>query len=96
VDGIRTLHVEIRAESDISGMLLFIQNLEHGGKLVRIDRIDISRTRKADDKDSETLSIVAMVSGFAVNDSAASANVLAKPAVAATAPVAELSGGTRR
>jgi len=96
VEGIRTLHVEIRAESDISGMLLFIQNLEHGQKLVRIDRIDVSRTRKADDKDSETLSIVATVSGFAVNDSAGSANVVSKPAVAATAPVAELSGGTPR
>lgn len=96
VDGIRTLHVEIRAESDIAGALRFIQNLEHGEKLVRIDRIDVSRTRKADDKDSETLAIVATVSGFAVADAASVANVVAKPTVAAAPPVAEISGGTPR
>ena len=64
-DGIRTLHVELRAESDIAGALLFLQNLENGEKLVRVDRIDVSRTRAADDKASETLSINATISGFA-------------------------------
>jgi hypothetical protein len=88
VDGVRTLHVEIRAESDITGALLFIQNLEQGEKLVRIDRLDVSRTRKAGNDESETLSIVATVSGFAMMDSsAAPAKPVAKPAV--SAPVAD-------
>jgi hypothetical protein len=83
VDGIRTLHVEIRAESDINGALLFLQNLENGEKLVRVDRIDISRTRRADKDDSETLSIVATVSGFAAADASSPMAATAKPPVAA-------------
>ncbi len=97
VDGIRTLHVEIRAESDINGALLFLQNLENGEKLVRVDRIDISRTRRSDQQDSETLSIVAMISGFAAADVSSSTAATAKPTVASTAsPVVDLGGGTPR
>jgi hypothetical protein len=96
VDGVRTLHVEIRAESDIAGTLLFIQNLEQGEKLVRIDRIDVSRTRKARDDDSETLSIVATISGFAMADSSAVSSRPSKPAAPAPAPVADPLGGTPR
>jgi hypothetical protein len=64
-DGVRTLRVEIRAESDLLGTLMFIQALERGDKLVRIDRLDISHSARADAKDSEVLSIAATVSGFA-------------------------------
>jgi hypothetical protein len=96
VDGIRTLHVEIRAESDISGALLFLQNLENGEKLVRIDRLDVSRTRRADQQDSETLAIVATISGFAATDVSTTNPPVAKPSVAAVPPVAEPSGGTPR
>jgi hypothetical protein len=97
VDGIRTLHVEIRAESDINGALLFLQNLENGEKLVRVDRIDISRTRRADRDDSETLSIVATISGFAAADASSSAATTTKPSVAgAASPIADLGGGTPR
>jgi hypothetical protein len=70
-DGVRNLRVELRAESDLLGTLMFIQGLERGEKLVRIDRIDISRSSRIDDKDAEVLSINAMVSGFAVGDPAA-------------------------
>jgi hypothetical protein len=66
--GVRTLRVEIRAESDLRGVLTFLQSLENGGKLVRIDRLDISRLARADDSDAETLSIAATISGFAVGD----------------------------
>jgi hypothetical protein len=96
VDGIRTLHVEIRAESDIGGALLFLQNLENGEKLVRVDRIDVSRTRRADQQDSETLSIVATLSGFAATDATSTAAPAMKPTVAAAPPVADPSGGTPR
>lgn len=68
-DGVRTLHVEIRAESDLLGTLMFIQALERGEKVVRIDRLDISRAPRSDEKDVETLSITATISGFAVLDS---------------------------
>lgn len=68
-DGVRTLRVEIRAESDLLGTLMFLQALERGEKLVRIDRLDISRSVRGDEKDAETLSIVATVAGFAINES---------------------------
>jgi hypothetical protein len=70
-DGIRTLRVEIRAESDLLGTLMFLQALERGEKLVRVDRLDISRSARGDDKDAETLSIAATVSGFAIGESPA-------------------------
>jgi hypothetical protein len=95
-DGIRTLQVEIRAESDINGTLLFIQNLEHGEKLVRVDRIDVSRTRKADDKDAEALSIVATISGFAAADPSSPLAPATKPAVATVPSAADPLGGLPR
>jgi len=72
-DGVRTLRVEIRAESDLLGTLMFLQALERGEKLVRVDRLDISKSARGDEKDAETLSIVATVAGFAINESPAQA-----------------------
>lgn len=68
-EGLRTLRVEIRAESDLLGTLTFLQGLERGAKLVRVDRLDISRAARVSDKEGETLSIAATISGFAVSDS---------------------------
>ena len=70
-DGVRTLRVEIRAESDLLGTLMFLQALERGEKLVRIDRLDISKSARGDEKDAETLSIVATVAGFAIAEPSA-------------------------
>jgi len=70
-DGVRTLRVEIRAESDLLGTLMFLQALERGEKLVRVDRLDISKSVRGDDKDAETLSIAATISGFAIGESSA-------------------------
>ncbi len=70
-DGVRTLRVEIRAESDLLGTLMFLQALERGEKLVRVDRLDISKSARGDEKDAETLSIVATISGFAIGESPA-------------------------
>jgi type II secretion system (T2SS) protein M len=67
--GVRTLRVEIRAESDLLGTLLFLQALERGDKLVRVDRLDITRSARAGDTDMEVLSIAATISGFAVPES---------------------------
>ena len=79
--GVRTLRVEIRAESDLLGTLMFLQALENGDKLIRIDRLDISRVPR-DDQDTETLAIAATIAGFAVSDGASTASA-AQPAVAA-------------
>ncbi|HEY7393968.1 MAG TPA: type II secretion system protein GspM [Gemmatimonadaceae bacterium] len=82
-DGVRTLRVDIRAESDLLGTLMFLQALERGEKLVRIDRLDISRSARSDDEEVETLTIAATIAGFAVNDSVATASS-SKPATLAS------------
>jgi hypothetical protein len=65
-EGIRTLRVEVRAESDIQGITTFLHNLEAGQKLVRVDRLEISRVPGLEDKNGfETLSIAATIAGFA-------------------------------
>ena len=65
--GVRTLRVEIRAESDLQGVLLFLQALENGAKLVRIERVDVSRQpSRSDESNAETLALSATVSGFAI------------------------------
>ncbi|MEO7999711.1 MAG: hypothetical protein ABI852_19825, partial [Gemmatimonadaceae bacterium] len=62
---VRTLSEDIRGESDLQGVLEFLQALEQGPKLVRVTRIDISRpTRDADD--IETLLFAATVTAFAL------------------------------
>ena len=93
-DGVRTLHVEIRAESDLLGVLKFIHALEHGDKLVRIDRLDISRSPRSDEKDVETLSVAATISGFAVADAPSSAPSV--PGAAAPVAARGVSGGDVR
>lgn len=85
-EGVRTLRVEIRAESDLHGVLLFLQALERGDKLIRVDRLDISRSQRGDEKDVQTLTIAATIAGFAVADAVAPASSK-QPAVATTAPL---------
>lgn len=95
-DGVRNLRVELRAESDLMGALTFIQGLERGDKLVRIDRIDISKSGRGDSKDSEVLSIAAMVSGFAVGDTSTIAAPTAKPVVSPVAATTTALGSNPR
>lgn len=89
-EGVRTLRVDIRAESDLLGALLFLRELERGDKLVRVDRLDISRTSRGDDDEMETLTIAATISGFSVNDNVTTASS-SKPASVATS--ASTNGG---
>lgn len=86
-DGVRTLRVEIRAESDLLGTLMFLQSLERGEKLVRVDRLDISKSARGDDKDAETLSIAATISGFAIGESSTAP---ARPAATRTSSGGEV------
>jgi hypothetical protein len=72
--GVRTLRVDIRAESDFEGLLEFLQALEQGSKLVRVDRLEVSQALSGPgNEDAETLTIVASISGFALPDSSATA-----------------------
>ena len=71
VNGVRTLRVEIRAESDLLGTLMFLQRLERGEKLVRVERLDISRTPRGQNEDQETLSIAATLAGYAAANGSA-------------------------
>jgi hypothetical protein len=67
--GVRRLRVEIRAESDLQGVLSFITALERGEKLVRVERLDISRVLSVGTEDGiEPVSIAATIVGFALPD----------------------------
>jgi hypothetical protein len=62
---VRTLSEDIRGESDLQGILEFVQALERGPKLVRITKIDLSRaTRDVDD--IETIVFAATISAYAL------------------------------
>ncbi len=65
--GVRTLHVAVRAESDLEGLLRFLQALERGGKLIRVERLDVSVTPNVfSDSGVEPVSITATITGYAM------------------------------
>jgi hypothetical protein len=68
--GVRLLRIEIRGESDLEGILAFLNALETGYKLVRFDKLDISHApgRSTEEDGFETLSLAATVSGFAIDE----------------------------
>jgi hypothetical protein len=77
--GVRTLHVEIRGESDLRGILSFLDGLEHGDKLVRIERLDISRGLSGvGNEKAETLTLNATISGYAMGNLNAPASPAAR------------------
>ena len=80
--GLRTLQVEIRAESDLEGFLGFLQALEHGERLVRVERLTIARPgdADADEGDVEVLTLSATVLGYALAPDSAAASPSAPPA----------------
>jgi hypothetical protein len=67
--GVRRLRVEIRAESDLQGVLSFLTALERGHKLLRVERLDISRVLTMQGEDGvEPVSVAATIVGFALPD----------------------------
>jgi hypothetical protein len=73
-NGVRALRVEVRAESDLTGVLAFLQSLEGGEKLLRVDRLDVSRSLAAAEvKGLEPLAITAAIVGYAIPDPSAAA-----------------------
>jgi hypothetical protein len=76
--GVRTLNVEIRAESDLQGVLSLLQALETGSKLVRVERLDLShQPNRAEEGGAETLALSATISGFAIPPDAPSGRAAA-------------------
>ncbi len=70
--GVRTLHVALRAESDIEGVLRFLQALEQGEKLLRVERLDISVAAGSFVEDGvEPVSISASIMGYAIPEAPA-------------------------
>lgn len=65
-DGVRALQVEIRGQSDLRGALRFLEALRRGPKLVRVDKLDVTRAPGSGDDPMETLTITATISGFAL------------------------------
>jgi hypothetical protein len=65
--GVRALHVALRAESDLAGLLRFLRALEQGDRLLRVERLDVS-VRPTDFTDSgvEPVTIAATVTAFAL------------------------------
>lgn len=89
--GVRALHVEIRAESDLYGILSFLRALESTEKLLRVERIDISRSLAlTEDEGIEPLAISASIVGYAVPDGGLAADTIVAPST--RRPV----GSTRR
>jgi hypothetical protein len=81
--GVRALHVEIRGESDLRGILEFVKSLESGGKFIRVQRLDVSaQPGRSDQPGTETLALSASIVGYAIPDPSTSAS----PAKTAAAP----------
>jgi hypothetical protein len=73
--GVRALHVEIRGESDLRGILEFVKSLEGGSKFIRIQRLDIStQPGRSDQPGTETLALSASIVGYAIPDQPAAAS----------------------
>ncbi len=81
--GVRALHVEIRGESDLRGILEFVKTLENGDKFIKVQRLDVSAQLGRSEPGTETLSLSASIVGYAIPDPSASATTTpAKPASA--------------
>jgi hypothetical protein len=82
--GVRALHVELRGESDLRGILGFLRALETGSKLIRVQRLDISvQPGRSDQPGAETLALSASIVGYAIPDASAPAGAPGPPAAQA-------------
>lgn len=76
--GVRSLRVELRAESDLEGLLGMLRALENGDKLISVERMDLTKSSRssrvaagaaAATADSvERLSMTATLVGYALGD----------------------------
>ena len=69
VNGVRTLTVDIQAESDLQGLLGFLEAIEHDDKLLRVERLRVTRINaKPDAEGVQPMTIVASIAGFAIRE----------------------------
>jgi type II secretory pathway component PulM len=98
-EGLATLEATVRGRGDLEGVLLFLRELEHGPKLVRVVRLDIepeiapgseavTAGAPVPDDAAETLRVAMVVQGFAVARAGApdAPRTGAAPSVVATVP----------
>jgi hypothetical protein len=90
-DGVRALHVDIRGQSDLRGALRFLQALDRGDKLVRVDKLDVTRAPGTGDDPMETLMVTATLSGFALPGPNAPRDTTKR----SPTPAASRAGGTQ-
>jgi hypothetical protein len=67
--GVRILRAELHAESDLRGFLEWLAAIDHGDRLVRVERIEMSKPASIDEnKAFETLTMTLVVNGYANGD----------------------------
>jgi hypothetical protein len=62
--GLARLDIEVRAQGDLEGVLAFLEALERGPRLVRVETLMIERADVAAALRQEALSVAAAVSGY--------------------------------
>jgi hypothetical protein len=69
-EGVSALGVELRGSTDLEGLLRFVQDIENGKPLVRVERVHIERAERPSfgaHDDEEVLSFSLAVRGFALS-----------------------------
>ena len=71
--GVVILRAEVRGESDLQGVLAFLESIEHGDKLLRVESLDIGRQMaKADAEGVQPVSIKVVIAGYAIHETGVS------------------------
>ena len=87
---LRTLRVDIRAESDVAGVLGFLEALEHGPRLVRVEQLELAPGSGADDDGTAPLLLTATLAAFAATSAVPlAASLDATPASPFRTPVVD-------
>jgi len=99
--GVRVLRVQITAQSDIQGMIAFLDSVEHGDHLVCVEKMQMAILTSVDTtKGVQELQLTATMDGYQVPSpldlqgtvAAASAPAAGAPAVGAGAALASAAG----
>lgn len=69
INGVRTLTVEIQGETDLQGLLGFLEAIERNDKLMRVDKLRVTRPIAKPDADGvQAVQIMASIAGFAIQE----------------------------